>query len=316
MTKLLKRPEVGAIASLLVIWTIFAVLAPRFLSSANMGNILTAAAEMGIIAVGMALLIITGEFDISVGSVFVLAPTVMLKLAASNGFPLLGAFLVAMVVAACVGLLNGFLTLRFGFPSFIVTLASMLLISGIILALTGGFVTSYTTKNLLFDVLTRRIGSFRVSTLWMLAIGGAMAFLLDNTRYGNSVYATGGSPAVARKLGINVHRIKMINFVLCSALAGFAGCIGTARVFSVNPTAGFDLMFNAAAAGFIGGCLITGGRGSIVGTVLGAVLLSSLSSGLIFAGASPYWYRAFVGAIILLAVIVNFAVTKGVRRVA
>ena len=316
MTKLLKRPEVGAVASLLVIWTIFAILAPRFLSSANMGNILTAAAEMGIIAVGMALLIITGEFDISVGSVFVLTPTVMLKLVTVYDVPLFLAFLVAMAIAGCVGLFNGFLTMRFRFPSFIVTLASMLLISGIVLAITGGFVTSYATKNLMFDVLTKRIGSFRVSTLWMFAIGGVMAFILDNTRYGNSVYATGGSPDVARKLGISVRRIKMTNFILCSMLAGLAGCIGTARVFSVNPTAGFDLMFNAAAAGFIGGCLITGGRGSIIGTVLGAVLLSSLSSGLIFAGASPYWYRAFVGAIILLAVVVNFAVTRGVRRAA
>ncbi len=314
MIRFLKRPETGAVASVLVIWTIFAILAPRFLSTANMGNVLTAAAEMGIIAVGVALLIISGEFDISVGSVYILAPTVMLKLTTVWSIPLWLAFLIALAVAACVGLLNAFLTLRFRFPSFIVTLATMLLISGIILAVTNGFVTSYMVKNTLFDVLTKRVGDFRVSTLWMLAIGGVIAFLLDNTRYGNSVYATGGSPEVARRLGINVLRVKMTNFVICSTLAGLAGCIGTARVFSVNPTAGFDLMFNAAAAAFIGGCLITGGRGSIVGTVLGAILLSSLSSGLIYAGASPYWYRAFVGGIILLAVLINFSFTRGFRR--
>ncbi len=214
MTKLLKRPEVGAIASVLVIWTIFAILSPRFLSQANMGNILTAAAEMGIIAIGMALLIITGEFDISVGSVFVLAPIVMLKLATVYDVPLFVAFFVAMAMAGCVGLFNGYLTIRFQFPSFIVTMASMLLIGGILLAVTGGFATSYTVKNLLFDVLTKRVGSFRISTLWMFAIGSAMAFILDNTRYGNSVYATGGSPDVARKLGINVRRVKMTNFIL------------------------------------------------------------------------------------------------------
>lgn len=314
MIRFLKRPETGAVASVLVIWTIFAILAPRFLSTANMGNVLTAAAEMGIIAVGVALLIISGEFDISVGSVYILAPTVMLKLTTVWSVPLWLAFLIALAVAGCVGLLNAFLTLRFRFPSFIVTLATMLLISGIILAVTNGFVTSYMVKNTLFAVLTKRVGDFRVSTLWMLAIGGVIAFLLDNTRYGNSVYATGGSPEVARRLGINVLRVKMANFVICSTLAGLAGCIGTARVFSVNPTAGFDLMFNAAAAAFIGGCLITGGRGSIVGTVLGAILLSSLSSGLIYAGASPYWYRAFVGGIILLAVLINFSFTRGFRR--
>jgi len=312
-SKLLKRPEVGVVASLAVIWAIFALRAPQFLSSANMGNILTAAAEMGIIAVGMAFLLISGEMDISVGSVFILTPTVMLKLANAFDVPLVVSLLVGLAAAALVGFVNATLTLRFRFPSFIVTLATMLLVSGIILAMTGGFVSEYTHKNLLFDILSKRIGSFRVSTLWMLAIGIFFTILLENTWYGNAVYATGGSPVVARKMGINVRRVKTINFITCSVLAGFAGAIGTARVFSVNPSIGFDLMFNAFAAGIIGGCLVTGGRGSIIGTVLGAVLLSSVNSGLIFAGASPYWYRAFVGMIILLAILVNFFVIKGVR---
>lgn len=311
MLKVLKRPEIGVIASLIVIWAIFALLAPRFLSAANMGNIFTAAAEMGIIAVGMAFLLISGEMDISVGSVFILTPTLMLQLANGLHIPLLLSMLIALAVAALVGYVNASLTLRFQFPSFIVTLATMLLISGIVLAVTGGFITEYLEKNILFDVLSKRIGSFRVSTLWMLAIASFFAVLLENTRYGNAVYATGGNPIVARKMGINVYRVKMMSFIACSVLAGFAGCIGTARVYSVNPSIGFDLMFNAFAAGIVGGCLVSGGRGSIIGTLLGAVLLSSVSSGLIFAGASPYWYRAFVGAIILLAVLVNFLVTRG-----
>jgi len=309
--KVLKRPEIGVVVSLIVIWSIFALRSSQFLSAANMGNIFTAAAEMGIIAVGMAFLLISGEMDMSVGSVFILTPMLMLRL--TNGFhiPLLLSMLIALAVAALVGYVNAWLALRFGFPSFIVTLAMMLLVSGIILAVTGGFVTEYSGKSLLFDVLSKRIGNFRVSVLWMLAIAVFFAMLLENTRHGNAVYATGGNPTVARKMGINVYHVKMVGFITCSLLAGFAGCIGTARVYSVNPSIGFDLMFNAFAAAIVGGCLISGGRGSIVGTVLGAVLLSSVNSGLIFAGASPYWYRAFVGAIILLAVIVNFLVTRG-----
>jgi simple sugar transport system permease protein len=97
-------------------------------------------------------------------------------------------------------------------------------------------------------------------------------------------------------------------------LSGFSGCVGAARVYSVNPTIGFDLMFNAMAAAIIGGCLITGGHGSIIGTFLGVILLSSVSSGLILAGASPYWYRAFVGAIILGVVLINLAVNKRIKR--
>ena len=314
LRNLLRRPEIGVVASLVVIWTVFYILSPKFLSPVNLSNIFAAAAETGIIAVGIAFLLISGEFDISVGSVYVVTPMLMLRLANNFHIPLVLGLLIGLATAALVGLINGTLTVKFHFPSFIVTLATMLLLSGIVLAITGGFITEYSSKPLLFDILVKRVGGFRVSIFWLLGITSLFAIILENTRYGNAVCATGGNPAVARKLGINVSRVKMINFVLCSTLAGFAGCVGAARVYSVNPTVGFDLMFNAIAAAVIGGCLVTGGRGSIIGTFLGVILLTSVSSGLILAGASPYWYRAFVGVIILLAVIVNYEVTRRIKH--
>jgi len=148
----------------------------------------------------------------------------------------------------------------------------------------------------------------------MFGIVILFSLILDHSKYGNWVYATGGNVVVATKMGVATHRVKIINFVICSLLAGFAGCVGASRVYSVNPAVGFDLMLNAIAAAIIGGCLITGGRGSIVGTFLGVMLLTSVNSGLILAGASPYWYRAFIGAIILVVVVINLAITRRIRK--
>ncbi len=312
--KFFLNPEIGVITGIIITWALFYSLSHKFLWVSNIGNILTAAAEMGIIAVGIAFLLISGEMDISVGSVYVIAPMVMIRFSQGFGLPLFVGFLIGLGLACIIGYCNSIITLRFGLPSFIVTLATMMLLSGIILAITGGFITEYFGRPLLFSVLTKRIGYFRVSTIWMVGIVILFSIILDNTKYGNSVYATGGNVVIASKMGINVNRVKTINFILCSLLAGFAGCISAARVYSVSPAIGFDMMFNAMAAAIIGGCLITGGRGSIVGTFFGVLLLTSVNSGLILAGASPYWYRAFVGAIILLVVIININVARRIKK--
>jgi simple sugar transport system permease protein len=308
LNKLITRPEVGVTIGLIVVWSMFYILSPKFLWPANIGSICTVAAEMGIIAVGMAFLQISGETDLSVGSVYVFVPTIMIQSAQAFRLPVFIGFLIAMAFAVLVGFINGTITLRFKLPSFIVTLSTMMLLSGLLLAITSGFITQVSDENLWFTILAQRFGDFRISVVWMLLIVLFFHFMLNSTTYGNWVFATGGNETIARKMGINTLRVKMTNFIVCSMLAGFAGCISTARVYSVNPSVGFDLMFDAMASGIIGGCLLSGGRGSIIGTLLGVLLLSSVNSGLILAGASPYWYRAFVGAIILVVVIINLIV--------
>ncbi|MGA2546459.1 MAG: ABC transporter permease [Rectinemataceae bacterium] len=311
--KLITRPETGVTIGLIVVWSIFYLLSPKFLWPANIGSICTVAAEMGTIAVGMAFLQISGETDLSVGSVYVFVPTIMIQSAQALRLPIFIGFLIAMAFAVLVGFINGTITLRFKLPSFIVTLSTMMLLSGLLLAITGGFITQVSDENLWFTILAKRFGDFRISVLWMVLIVLFFHFTLTSTTYGNWVFATGGNETIARKMGINTLRVKMTNFIVCSMLAGFAGCISAARVYSVNPSVGFDLMFDAMASGIIGGCLLSGGRGSIIGTLLGVLLLSSVNSGLILAGASPYWYRAFVGAIILVVVIINLIVVGGRR---
>ena len=309
LKKIFIYPEVGVVVGIIIVWAFFYILSPKFLQLSNIGNILTESADMGIIAFGMAFLMISGEFDISVGSVYVIVPTVMIRFSQAFSLPLFIGFLIGLGLACIIGFFNSIITLKFKLPSFIVTLATMMLLSGLLLAITGGFITEYSGRPLLFSILAKRISYFRLSTIWMIGMAVFFSTILNHTKYGNSVYATGGNMLIAKKMGINVKRVKTINFILCSFLAGFAGCVSVARVYSVNPTTGFGLMFNAMASAIIGGCLITGGFGSILGTFLGVLLLSSLNSGLILAGASPYWYRGFVGAIILLVVITNKIVT-------
>lgn len=307
-TGLLLRPEVGVVVGLILVWTLFFLLAPRFLSASNVGNILTQAAELGIVAVGLAFLLIAGEFDLSVASVFVLAPLIMFRFDLYLGVPLPLAFVLGLAGAALVGWVNGAIVIRFRLPSFIVTLATALFVSGVVLAVTGGFPTDMLDRPAFMSLLSTRVGFFHTSTLWLLALVIVFQYVLNATPFGNHVYATGGDPLVTRKMGINTARVKIVNFVISAVLAGLAGCIAAARVYSVNPTVGFEFMFNAVAAAIIGGCLITGGRGSMVGTLFGVLLLTSVNSGLILAGVSPYWYRAFVGVIILLVVIANLLV--------
>jgi simple sugar transport system permease protein len=309
--RLITRPETGVTIGLVVVWSIFYILSPKFLWPANIGSICTVAAEMGVIAVGMAFLQISGETDLSVGSVYVFVPTIMIQSAQALHLPVFIGFLIAMAFAVLVGFINGTITLRFGLPSFIVTLSTLMLLSGLLLAITSGFITQVSDENLWFTILAKRFGDFRISVVWMILIVLFFHFMLSSTTYGNWVFATGGNETIARKMGINTFRVKMTNFIVCSILAGLAGCISAARVYSVNPSVGFDLMFDAMASGIIGGCLLSGGRGSIIGTLLGVLLLSSVNSGLILAGASPYWYRAFVGAIILVVVIINLIVIGG-----
>lgn len=314
LNKIIVRPEVGVTIGLVVVWLIFYILSPRFLEVDNIGSILTVASETGIIAVGMAFLLISGEFDLSVGTVYVVIPTLMIRFSQWLGVPMFVGFIIGIAIAMFIGYVNGSITLRFGLPSFIVTLATTMLLGGILLALSGGFVTAASGHHAFFSVLALPVGYFRISTGWFIVIVLVFQFILSYTRYGNSVFATGGNLTIARKMGVDTNRVKMTNFIICAALAGVAGCISAARAYEVAPTIGYDVTFNAFGAGIIGGCLISGGQGSIVGTFIGVLLLSSVNSGLILAGASPYWYQAFVGAIILVVVIINLVFMRRAGR--
>lgn len=156
-----------------------------------------------------------------------------------------------------------------------------------------------------FALNGRFAGQFRTSALWFLGLAIVLNIVLTKTRYGNAVYATGGNREAARVLGVATNKVKLTNFVVAAVLAGLAGCVQFARFFSVDPMRGFGLELEAIAAAVIGGTLLTGGAGNLVGTIFGVLLVGMVRSGLVQAGAPAYWYQAFVGLIVVVAVILN-----------
>lgn len=304
--------EFGAVIGLLVVLLAFTLLSDRFLTYGNMVNIFTVTAELGVMAVGVCFLMISGEFDLSVGSVFAVAPMVGALLAA-EGQPLAVGIIAGLGVAAAIGIVNGQLVLRTGVPSFIVTLGGMMFFRGVVLATSGGFPVSYLEPDPLMNFLGGRTAiGLRWSGIWFILLVIIFQAILTRTRYGNHVSAVGGNEGTAKAVGIGVSKVKLTNFVLCSMTAGLAGFMRFGRFSSVDPTSGRLMELEAIAACVIGGALLTGGYGSIVGAFLGAFLMGVMRSGLILAGAPPYWYQGFIGLVLVIAVILNTRIRKAV----
>ncbi len=300
-----QHPEFGALTGLIVVFIGFSFTATRFLTADSFAGIINIASELGIMATGVTFLMISGEFDLSVGSVFGFS-AMLFAITATNGIPLIIGLLLALLAAAVIGMLNGYITVHFQIPSFITTLGALMLWRGVLLAITGGFPVRYWESSPVLDFLNGHLwGEFRASAVWFLVLIFLFNFILLKTRYGNATYATGGNKDAARLLGVSVNQIKIGNFILCSVLAGFAGCIQFARFCSVDPVRGQNMELEAIAAVVVGGTLMTGGYGNLIGTLMGVLLIGMLRSGLVMAGAPAYWYQAFVGLILIIAVILN-----------
>lgn len=299
--------ELGVLIALLVIVVIFTWLNRAFLTVDTFGDILTQAAELGVAAVGVTFLMIAGEFDLSVGSNFAFAGVLLAMLVANYELTPILAVALALLVAGTIGLLNGVITLGTRIPSFITTLGTMMLWRGLALAITGGWPISILSASVLLDVLGGQAvySTLRISGVWWLLVTVIFWILLSKTAYGNWVFATGGKREAARALGVPVNWVKLINFTLAGVLAGAAGFMQFGRMGSMSPVWGDGLALEAIAAAVIGGTSLMGGAGTILGTVLGAITMASIRVGLIMVGAPSYWYTAFLGAVIVAAVVIN-----------
>lgn len=300
------KPEFGAFIAFLVIFVGFSLVAPGFLSIATWASILTVVAELGVVAASVTLLMICGEFDLSVGSVLAITSTVCAILLRKGVNDFL-AGLVTLVMGVCLGLLNGAIVVIAKIPSFITTLGTMMFWRGILLAITGGFPTiPYFGKSILFDALNSRIAlDFRTSAFWFVLIMFIAYFVLHHTAYGNWVYATGGNKEAAFALGVPVKKVKLFNFMLTSIAASLAGLMQFARFRSVDALRGQGLELEVIAAVVTGGVLLRGGYGSILGALMGVLIVGMVRTGLLLAKAPPYWYQAFVGVVLVIAVVVN-----------
>ena len=309
-----RQPEAGVLLAILVVWSIFTFLYPKVLGIESITYMLSLAAELGIVAIGISFLMISGEFDLSVGSVFGLAVYIMIDIA-NQGVPPLLAIIITLIICAFIGAINGLFVVHMGIPSFIVTLASQMFWRGILLYFTEGFPLYYNADKDILKYLGGRIFyGFRASIIWFIGLSILLSLILTKTSYGNWVFATGCNENAARAVGINTKKVKMINFMICSTVAGFSGMTNIARFLSAQTTLGVQKEFEAIASAVVGGNLLSGGYGSIIGTFIGTILITSIRTGLIMIGVKPYLFLAFTGIIILYAVIVNTKFRRGMKR--
>lgn len=305
---LIARPEFGPLVLLILELVIFQALQPDFLSAANISNTLAFTVELGLIALPMTLLMISGEFDLSVGSLFGFSAVVMWTLFNSGATSLWLAFVIALLIAVLIGAVNGWFVTRLRISSFLVTLGMLLVVRGLALYLTNGFPqrTWSAEGSRLAAILVGdfHAGSFQIymSLFWFIATAIVLSYILTETKIGNWIQASGGNPRSARARGVNVPATKIGLFVLTAGMSAFAGIISSIRTQSANPNSGTGYELEVIAMVVIGGTALMGGRGTIVGTIIGIFILRVMRNGIIMIGVPGLAYNIFVGAIILAMV--------------
>jgi simple sugar transport system permease protein len=305
LRRAIARPEFGPLVLLVVELVAFTAINPSFLSPQNISNTLVFTVELGLIALAMTLLMTSGEFDLSVGSLFGFSPVVMWTLFNAGFTSLEVAFVVALVLAALIGLVNGLFVTRLKIPSFLVTLGMLLVVRGTALFITDGFpqrtwnaAGQWLTNVLVGDFF---VGPFRIymSLFWFIGAALVLHYVLTRTKAGNWIQAAGGNAGAARARGVNVERTKVALFMLSATMAAFAGIISSIRTSAANPNSGTGYELEVIAMVVIGGTALTGGRGTIIGTVLGTFILRVMRNGIVLIGVPGLAYNIFIGAIIL-----------------
>ncbi len=312
LRRFMLRPEATALVAVIVLFIVFTILAPNlFPQMLTFVSVMSVAAELGIVSIGVTLLMIGGHFDLSVGAVLGLTSYVAVILMRDLGQSPLIAAPAAIVVGALLGMVNGLLVVRFRIHSFVVTLGMMLIWRGVLIALTGGFPLTVKVPPLFKDMMAGPLlGGFRMSMLWFFVIGALGTFLLSRTRFGNWIQAAGQNPQAARNLGVPVDRVTIILFMITSALAAVTGVVQVARFSSVDALRGEGMELQAVAVTVIGGTLLSGGYGSVIGTILGAITFGMIQVGLVLAGAPGHFFKTLTGAIVVAAVILNTSVAR------
>lgn len=297
------KPEASAFFMLIIMMVFFSFLSSAFLTTNNFQIVLQPVPEIALIAIGVTILMISGEFDLSVGSVFAFAP-MMMVLAMDAGVPLGFAMLCGLLAAAMIGLVNAAITLKIGLPSFIATLGMLFMARSLTIVFSGGFPPAF-PRDLDLWWIVGKVDLLRVSIFWLLGIGILLGYWLRRFDFGSWIFATGGNQEAARDMGINTGLVKTVCFVLCSVLAGFAGMIQVFRIKAIVPTMGTGFELTAIAAAVIGGAALTGGIGSVTGAIIGALLLAFIENIMILTRIDANWFRFAVGAMIVLAVTIN-----------
>lgn len=277
---------------------------------ATLDIILSLGPVLGIMAIGMGLLLTVRQFDLSIGSIFVLTSVIMTTLSANYGINPVVCIFIALAMGAALGFLNGIIITKTGASSIIVTLGTMWSFQGIGLMISGGYTTPFDTGGGLENIFVGKIGFIPAQFLWLIVITIIAWVVLNRTVFGNRILGTGSTESAAKMMGVNTDRIKIILFMLMGVLAAFAGVMETTRFQMSCPYAGRTYNLKAIAAAVMGGTAITGGVGSVVGCLLGAMFVLIMEVGLIIMGFSEFLFTVALGVVLILAMVINEMMVK------
>jgi len=313
----MEKPELAALVMLVLLVTVFQIRSDGiFLSLTNLRGILGILPEIGLVVIGVTVLMISGEFDLSVGSVFALMPMTMAVLL-TDGIPFPLAVLAGLLVCAAIGFVNGYLTIKYKIPSFITTLGMLFIARSLTIVISGGFppLLPNDLPNWLFTVFVGPGDLFRMSFVWFVVIAILTSLLLSRTNFGNWIRATGGFLPAADAMGIPTARVKIACFMLCSILAGFAGMIQVLRLGSPLPSIGEGWELFAITAAVIGGTSLLGGIGTVAGGVIGAILIRVIDNGLVLSQVDANWFKFAIGFLTIFAVVANAWLNKRAKSI-
>ena len=294
-------PEVYSFIILIGLLTIFTIFSNyRFLSYENLRALGRLLPDLGVVALGVAMLMIAGEFDLSISSQIPLCSYIMITLLKSS-FGEIPSLFITFCVGAILGLINAVITIRGRIPSFITTLGTMLLWRGVVLLLTLGYQKPLASISPLFaSVFVSEVFGVPVQIIWFGAIAAVLGLILHRHRFGNWVYATGDNEMAAREMGVNTALTKTICFMTVGILAALTSVLQLYRIESFAATQGIGFEFRAIAACVIGGISLRGGSGSIIGAVLGIIAMQTIDTGLILMGVPVFGVSAFIGIVIVV----------------
>jgi ribose/xylose/arabinose/galactoside ABC-type transport system permease subunit len=316
MRKLLRRSDIGIIIGSIFIFALFSAWNPQqWFNWGTISNIGEYTAILGLLAVGQTFVILIREIDLSVGSVYGMVGITFAGLENSN-VSVLGSFILAMLLALVIGLVNALLVTRGKLSSMIVTLGGLFFYRGLVYVTTHGAVTGVpqaARQNWFAQLLGGQWLRIENGFLLLLLLGVVCAVALFETPFGNHLLALGGDPASAESQGVPVARVRTIAFCLCSLFAGLSAIVTLTNDPQTNVSLGTGMELESIAAVVVGGTLLTGGRGTILGTILGAFFLTAVRSEMIALGAPPSWYVSFVGIALLGVVTINTLLVKKLR---
>ncbi len=308
---LLRRPESGAFLGLLFVFVFFTIFGgTNFLAPTGAASYLNVAANLGIVALPIGLLMIAGELDISIGAMIPAGAMTVAIISGHYGAPIIVGMAASLLLGVVVGLINGFLTVRTAVPSLIVTLGTLFAMQGLVLGLsvllTGTTSVALYAPNwvkLLFGSFIAN--SFQVIIFWWILVALATYVVIHMSRYGNWIFAMGGDKESARNVGIPTDRLTIMLFVASSTSAAFVGMCQTILYNSAQVSGGMSFIFNAIVAVVVGGVLLTGGFGSVIGIFLGTLTFSIVNQGIYFTAFDANWASLIIGILLLLAVLTN-----------